>query len=778
MPDIPELPNRLVPDANLARVLVDNACEAHYEYHKLIDKQQRHLDGETPFDKQKLIASGQDWRRNRPHLKAKAMVDRVATDRVTSAMSALTNASVSFNRFDPDNEKHADQNKQWMRLRDQRNRYGIDISRVYVEALERDRRFFDYLTSISYSSATWGVGYVVKEPGKETKDWLGAFYDIRNVKLPKRSSPENLEKFVTFEKQNALFFYKTWKRTKDNVNSSWNRDGLEELLKALFNHGKDGNQTKESWGDIAPSFAQTIPDLIEQRHGEVRFSKIFNEEVDGSLTVTYFAYSGNHKNTDLNRGDILPAPKHFLYQRNFENKDVADVLFYVRDSAISSSGCLQDLRGLAQYAVPDSHDYDVRRNSLKDKEMVFGNIQLQADTGNMHQKSDLAITSVSTTFPVGWRPIERQQSVDIGPLIQSMRDEEIDFRRETQAFDANASGRIGNRATRQEVQTVTQEVQSAKRSKQIIQLNDWTRLHESNLRDLIFTNFQSRDKMGRESRDWFMSELQFLWEFDTEEEVMAVVEEFRAMEVDFAIDDPEILASSLERIDNDVLRRETERALFFSLGFPRRQIESAIPRLDQGGITTDQHQLAEIQNNMFWNRGDILISRSNQIDTHLNEHYRLFQQVIDSVQRGADPARASKYLTNGTAHTAKLLLLAERDPLFDEEQVQAWTNQQRQFEADLESVNQIAQQEAQRLADEREQQSQPQPDVATVAKIQRDNMESQAKQRRTEDNQEFTRQQKEERELADQDRKERKFQADEARKNAQFLRDQQRDQNG
>ena len=752
MPEPFELPNTLVPDADVAKKIVDNACRAHFDYHKLIDNHQEHLDGKPPFDPKELRSKGQAWRRNRPHLKAKSKVDKVATDRVSQAMGALTNASVTFNRYDE--EEHGnEENKQWLRDKHQRIRYGSGIAQAYIETLERDKRFVDYITRISYSASTWGIGYVVKEPGTSV-DWLGSAYDIRNVKLPKRSQPDRIEKFIVFDEQTPLFFYQKWLGLTEG--DMWIREGLEELLEALYNRTqKDDSQTTEDWITIAPSFSKCLPNIMESQYGEVKFAKIFNEEPNGDLTISYVAYNGDLTGKEV---ALLPMPKHLLYQKTWSNVKLSDTLLYVRDSAITSSGSLQDLRGLAQFAVPDSHDFDVRMNALKDKEMTFGNVQLLATTANQHQKQEFAVSSLFTVFPVGWAPTPDQNRADLGPLIQGAAAEEAAYQREIQGFDVDASSRIGNRATRPEVEVVTREANSAKRAKQLVQNNDWIRLHESNLVDLISGEFDADDDIGKEGRDWFFSELEFLWD-KTPDEVVAIVEEFRNFELDFAIDDVPTLEKSLDFIDDDRFRRDTKRQLMYALGHPRRSIEAAIPRAEDGGITTDQHQLAEVQNAVFWHRGDLMISSSNQIDTHLDVHYRLFQQVVDSITNGADPAAAATYLQNGVDHTAKLLIIAEKDKMF-RDRIEGWQLQQTRFEQALPEIQRIAVEQAQELADQQQQAQQQPLDPQTAADIQRKNVESAAKMQRTEENQQFTRQQKEERAQFDQSLKEQKAAAD------------------
>jgi hypothetical protein len=754
-------PTMMVPSVTVAKKIVDNAIESHDSYHRTITNHLKHLQLAPPFDPKKLRASAQSWRSNFSFGKATGKVEKLTIEAVGTAYGALGMAFLRFKRFN-EKEYGEKEDKQWMRDDVKRGQYANDIVSVYADLFEDDDRTPDLVSRVSYNMRTFGVGYVLKEPGRE-KDWLGEAFDIRSVMFPKRSRVTDIDKAVVKSSMPILKFWQ--KYTSMKPGSAWNKEGLEELFFHYYKeHGSKGKELNsihdtaatKGWEDVSNSFAEEVT-LLDQCSDSVSFSKILSEEPDGSITVTYYAYTGD---TETSIKDF--SPKFLLYQKNFKGIKVKDILFIVRDSGVTSSGFIQDMRGISQFAVPDSHRFNLDRNALRDKALLSGNMTFAQSTANQGQKFNLTVSSVATITPQGFEASDKQHNPNLGPLFDSMRAEEEAYQRETQHHDASISGRLGDRATTREVDRVAAEVEGARQSKVAVSLRDWARIHMSNIMDLAKNSFKDSDP-GKDARDYFFDELSHLWQLP-EEGVQSILDEISRISLEVVQANPDALRESIAITQSQYARNELSRQLLTVLGHPRRRVERLNPRTGkQDSVTADQIH-AELQNQIFWTRGGVLIGDNVDPVVQLRIHFKLFKDAVDSVQRGGDPVAIANYLKNGLGHTAKLLLLTEEDPLykpsFDELKLV-----QDQFEQQLKQIVAAAKKKAKQIAAEREA-KEGQLDPETERRLRIEEFEAGEKNKRNAENRDATQKLKEEAQAASQDLKRQSTEADIALKTA------------
>ena len=754
----------MVNDTLVATKIVDNAVSSHEGYFKTIENHQRHLDLAPPFDPVKLRAAGMAWRSNFSFAKARGKVEKLSIDAIGTVYGSLGMGSVRFRRFEKG--KHgSDASKQWMRDEFKREQYANDVVSVYADVFEEDERTPDFVSRVCYNQRAFGVGYVLKEPGK-SMDWMGEAYDIRSVMFPKRKRVADIDKAVLLSNWPILRFWQRYESMTDG--SSWNVEGLEELFAHYHDlHDKELNpgnssfasaNSEKEWAAIASTFSGQV-NLLDQISDDVQFSKILSEEPDGSTTVTYFAYVGS---SNVGSSNVTAfTPKHFLYQKNFPNKKVTDILFIIRDSGVTTTGYVQDMRGITQFAVPDSHRHNLDRNSLRDKTLLSGNMLFKQSTANQGQKLALTVSSVAVIAPQGFELSKETLNPNLGPLLTAMQAEEESYLRETQHHDSSLAGKLGDRATTREVDRIAAEVEGARQSKVAVSMRDWARLHASNINDLIKLSYKDGD-IGKESRDYFFDELLYLWCLENEKQVQAILEEFSGFSLEVIQANPDALRESIRIAQSEFGRNELGRQLLTALGNPRRRVDRVMKRLGSSEIITEDQNLAELQNQIFWTRGGVLINRNANPVAQLSVHFKLFDDAIASVKQGGDPVAIGNFLANGLQHTAKLLILAEED-MFHREVFPTLLEKQKELEGIKNQVVAMAKAKAKEMAEQKQAQ-QGQLDPATERRLRIEEVDASEKRRRTDENQQATRKLKEDKAEFDKELKSKVAGADVARK--------------
>lgn len=707
-----------------ARSLITSAEDAHREYHQLIRIQQEHLDGKPPFDPSKLKSQNLAWMHNRSYGKATAKSEKLVADKTFSVIGGFSFGYPIFEIYDE--KKHA-KDAPWLRDDVTKDFYADAIRLAYAATLEKESRVYDMISRVSYYSTNWGVGFVTRD----NDDWLGYGQKLTDVFFPRATEFDNIDCFITFGEQEIRWFFDKYEKL--GKNSPWNKEALEDLF--IWSMGPDwNNQNKgrtrsEKWKLILSSWEENSFTFSRNDY-QIRFSKIWTEEFKGGVTETYVFYTGVD-------GESISS--EILFQTHYKKRCIFDFIEKFRDNPITSTGVVQNMRGIARFSVPDSHHFNVKRNAIEDKLMIAGNIQFEQTARNQGEKFDLQVTSVATILPVGYKVAEQQKDPRLQDHIQALTLDEVNYQRETGHYDPSLTGRLGDRATTKEVERQSLEVSRQQNAKDVVLREDWGRYHANCLRRLANDSYSEGDT-GYKGQKCFIHELARAAKVSEEEakEIAKRVEDFDMAPI---LGDQMGMKESIQLTPDPYKKNELTRQLLYMMGHSRARIEFLRPRQSRFEIVSGEAQLADLQNAMLWNQTIPLFNPDNDPKTALDVHFKRFDEAIQMASRGADPVKTLNYLRAGLEFTKNHLARMVEDPFYGEEAAKPYLSKYQGYGRILVQLEQIAQRQALEM---QKQAQQGQVDPETQQRMQMEAIEFQTKQARLQANQEAEGQRREE----------------------------------
>lgn len=162
------------------------------------------------------------------------------------------------------------------------------------------------------------------------------------------------------------------------------------------------------------------------------------------------------------------------------------------------------------------------------------------------------------------------------------------------------------------------------------------------------------------------------------------------------------------------------------LGFNRSDIKLMIE--DE---QSDQVSRAALENNVFYNSGEVVFDIGQDHISDLNMHFGKVDRMIGSVAQGADPVRVFNYITNALGHTIRHVEALKIIPYYSS-RFKQFSEIQFTLERKAKMLAQeIEKMKAQIASQQSEgQQQQPQISPEAIAKIQIKQTESMEKMRR------------------------------------------------
>lgn len=745
-----------VPDADTAKLICDSAIIAHRPYWRSIKAQQEHMDGKPPYDPAKLKENKQNYRNNWSHNKASAKSDKIVSDSVLQIMGALSAGSVTFREFNLEKDKDKEE-LSFLQKRTTREMVGRIISKVFAETFDRERRSLDFISRIEYNSENWGWCAVTHDP----KDWMGHANNISNIAFKNRTHPDQIELYIIFDLVTPMFLYEKWRKfvrgerevieknqvseEKEKYVNFWNKDGLEEALwHSLSKQGKkkDDRSHYKNWEEIAPSYIKN-PAYYCQMSDLIPIAKIFSKERDGSVTHSELEYSFTEVDA---RGEIKKRTKghrsadHFLYKRQWKNKEMDDFITIIRSKAMTASGSIQDLRGIAKFAVADSIRYNRRRNQLDDNLDMSAGLHFRPRNANQSETFQIEHHAGFIIHSPNFESVPDLQSPRLQEHITAMQFDEIEYNRETSHFDPSIKGRIGNRANRSEVSQVSQEVAREQQRKSIIKIRDWELFLTKAIKRIslknLYTDKNNNKDLGYDGHKDFIKEVKKALKLD-EDQVYTILSTIDKFTIEFVNTDPNAILEALKVVSSDFGRNVLSRQYLYALGFPRKTIDTLLASLADSEIITNDTQLAFVENGLFEITGEVPVAEGNDNENHLNIHYPKFDQKIESLSQGADAAGVFQYLNRGLAHTAVHIENLGKIQVA-KETFEGFVSIQDDFEDMAEQVRALAEKQAKEVNQAREQEAQGQSAIPpeVLADIQRKQIESREKMRRQQESHE------------------------------------------
>lgn len=646
--------DRRIMKASDAEGMIDSAIKAHRDYHDLIKLQQEHIDGKTPYDHKKLQEKNLSWMHNRNYGKATAKSEKITADKLFAVVGGYSLGYPVFEAYDSNESTH--EGNEWLRDENLRDHYSNAIRMAYAAALESEPRAYDVFSRICYYSTNWGIGYLTRDH----EDWLGTGQKLTDVYFPRAQEFDQIDTFIIFDEKNVSWFYEKYKEVSaQDAEGPWNLKALEDVLVwALGPDKKEESRAGLTWDKIRTSVEDYDIRLTSSTR-QVRIGKVWNEELENGVTETYVFYDGGV------RGEGQRITSEIPFQTFYPGKKIQDFIDYFRDNPVTSTGVVQNMRGIARFSVPDSHHYNVKRNAIEDKVMISGNMQYKQTSRNQGEKFNLHVTSVATLHPVGYEPIEKVQDPRIGEHLAAVQLDEQTYQRETAHFDPSLQGKLGDRATTEEVKSASMEVNRLSNAKDLVLRADWAKYHAKTLQCLGGDAYPKGTR-GHKGQKIFFRELARYASITIDEakNIMKFVEDF---EVASIFGDLAGMERSVAMVDDPYKKNELKRKMLYMMGHPRASIEFLAPRMSRFEIKTGEHQLHDLQNSMFWNQQIPIYNHENDPKVALDVHFKRFDEAIQSASQGADPVRVMNYLRTGLEfvklHIAKMV----EDPFYGEQ---------------------------------------------------------------------------------------------------------------
>lgn len=680
------IPEVYISDANVAKAYIDGINESHESFWHIIELMEQHIEGKKPKDPRKLRDQGKSWVNNWNYGKARAKIEKTVAENIDTVLNSLFLMSVSFKELSEEDKKDA-----VLGVLDN-DEYADFVANViestFNDTLDREMRLIAFLNILEYNATTWGWSVATKD---YKTDWMGEAHHIRAIGFEDKSKPDNILGYATFDEIDGKELWRTWSEFKNSKNltshtdtdgnsykkspSGWIIEGLEEALYHAYD-GKFNHEGKPE--NVLANFESIIPDYIAnpsymmQNTDSIEIAKIYKFEFDKKkFTVTYVAYNNSWKNhkqhgsmyrykeghpefTKMDAHD----PTYLLFQRTEEIDCQDDALTIIQDSGFTPNGYIQEMRGIAKYAVEDSIRFNRKKNSIEDKLILSGSPHIRkdssgrGDTGPQFQPSQ-----GYTVVGDGYSFLPDQPRFDLNNHMLSINMDEGHYNREIQHFDPQVSGRLSSRPVTKEVEVLSQEVSVTKGSKIEIKLRCYSKLVLGMLKGMSFhmgkTNASALTNDAESGFNFFKDQcLRHLAQvgIDNEDKLKKVMEMIDDVSIEASMSNPEAIIEQLNQTENPYVRARLNRMLAINRGFSRKEIKLMHPMIYKPKSLTEE-RIAAFENNILKDTAEVVFSASDNHPSHLNMHFsKVFGVFEEMAVSNVDPVPLFNWANRITEH--------------------------------------------------------------------------------------------------------------------------------
>lgn len=690
-------PETYVADGAVARNVADSVYQANIKFWERVDKIQRHLDGERPIDPKKLKEKALSWSNNWNYYKATSKIQKGTLENIASIRKALMLATINFRRSKEEDEQVEE--TFFLTSDELRGIYSSKIARVFIDTLEREKRFDNLLNVIEYNTYTFGWCPVTKDQ----KDWMGVAHHIRNVGFPDKTRPDEIEKYVVFDHIRGRQLWEQWVKIKkssvtpkkrDNgsfggVNSfynSWCLEGIEESLYYSYKGElEDGDKDtsrrgmryevnsekyKRQLNDLRVKFCAN-PSLVCEDTDKVNIAKIYNFEFSENqlkFTITYIAYrntwagiTGSAQN--INNGEF--SAKHILYQHSFNIDSQDDVINLIEESGFTVSGYIQEMSGIGEQAVQDSVRFNRKKNSIENKLLFAGSPMFTALSGQNAEALRITPSQGFVVAKEGLVLAPNQPRYDLTPHITSIINDERDYNRETQHFDPKLDN-LTSRPNKSEVQVKQAEVSKLREARADVKITSYEKLFFNMFKALRkFT--EDEKNRGKSGFEYFKEEL--LYEFREEgfdwDQIKKILDSVIDLQIEYIMEDVTSLQMLATLVETPYARRRLQRMIAIAIGTPRKEVDRLFPMATDNYRNLSDDRVAAIENDMFMETAEVVYSEDDDPVRHLNIHLPKFARTVEVIKNnGGDPVELFNYLTRLLEHSRLHLNKMERHPFY------------------------------------------------------------------------------------------------------------------
>jgi hypothetical protein len=720
--------NDFIDTYKIAHDLVTEAVEAHKDSWLLIEAQQKHIDGEKPFSQAKLKEKAMSWASNWNYGKSKAKLEKITAENIAMASNAIALSYVTFKPYSKDD----DEVLSFLENREEASIYSTALVSALAQTLLRESRISDWFNQIEYPATAFGFCALVDKEN----DWLLEPVHPLNIAFRPQSKADDIPCWITFSKITANELWRKWGKINKSIqeiecgNSSmtankvagdgWSMKAIEGILYKAFKRTGEYKNV-ESWATVTNMFSEN-PSTIIQNTNDISIAKIYYKELDGSLTEVYIPWAN-----DFNRvgGASVTqtneiAFENILYKKNKKEKNQGAHISLIRDSGFSVTGYIENIRGLAKYAVEDSIRYNRIRNNINNKGILSGSPMFEKANTGVGDAFKLTVSQGFVILPTTHNLIERQPSYNIGEQINILRFEEQEFQRETQQYDASIVGRLTSRPNRGEVQRVTEEVETINASKNNIKLRDYSVALFRMLKAIANKSLHPADPGAEGQERFFGYALKYLSRIaKTKEDIRKIVNAVDSFIIDPVVNDENVITLAIQMAETPFARNRFRRMLLVSRGMPIEEVNIAVPIIIDKFTMLQDDRVAAIENDMFWTTNEVIFSGSDDDVIHCESHILKTQNVIKGVMEGRlGPVDAFKWISNAIPHIGLHVDMLGGDPALNSK-AQEYMDIIKQMQ---QAINQIRAAAEQQIKADQEMANQPPPlDPKTEADIIRDN---------------------------------------------------------
>lgn len=734
-------------------MVCDSAYLAYAKYHYSIFNMMEQFDGLLPHDPAYLEESGLSWISNVPYRKGWSQIETAATTRLNMLKAAIYFSQLCFRPFKKEDE---DKPQNFFLLNPVvRQNLESRLTKIFIDMLDRDPCFFaDFLLKLSYNQVSWGLGI------SEVDDYsvFPGVPEMLNCYFERANKKENIKFYIRVFWQKADDLYELY-RTEEARGwdkSYYIKEGMEEALQWALE--RVVQQTYQSWELITRTYdVRQLTQYYGQCQDQITWAWIWNEEIEGGVTKTLFRWNRglvNHGDyDDLARirniwGDsVMPNGQYLSYQYHDKNLKLEDVWRIYPNTGMTNTNIAQDLRGLGGYAYELDISNNIKRNAINDAMVTRLPLWFQAQFGQQtDQFNQFNIIAGLALTPPGFAP-QRDIGSDgvLRAAIETLQFDMMEYQRDTSQYNPQVAGKLTDRATSDQVQTISGEVQR--------QRSDFASVPLDSLRGELLAILHrlkkkySEDDAGFHPQTYFEDRVRNdLWpltgqeqleekerQFSFKEFFNALIDAVDYVSLDYTTNDIVTLQQLIQLTQTPEGKLHYMRKLAMAQGASYAEIERFWPYSDSTDLNVNDSALALIENFMFWDTGEVAYNALQNPGTHLEIHFSKASEVLATLKEGRDPMQVWNWLANMIPHAQKHLQQLSQNPyevpLF--EQMQATFKQLIQI---ADGVGKFAQHQAKQIAAQQEQAQQqqgPQIPPEVQAKIEILRIQTQEKKQRS-----------------------------------------------
>lgn len=719
---------------------IDDALHAHVSLYRVYDKHEKYFNGEVSMSIEARKKLGLGWLECWNYGKAMNKIRQIVIGNQRTMLDSLFLSIPVFRSSKPNDEKK--QHMYFLQDKKLTAEVGDHVAGALSIAFEADGRTNQFIMEIEYPALTFGYSAVLKRKD----DWLPEVLHPRHIAFPKNTSPDDIRRWVTFSEIRAEVLYEIWTQKlqesqeldedeqtgeKYHIAGSYVLEGIEEALWNAFQdkyvQGKSAPHEKyKTWQDVVKDFPTNCQYIIQNTY-DIQIGKLFNRELDGTLSETWIQYDREQ--------DSVEVSSKLLFKKNHGYVTQDEAIVLVKDSGFTDDGKVAKLRGISKMAVEDGLRYDQARNMVMNKAKMIGMPYIQTSGVNSNVANSIEVTQGFGVLKQGTMFVDNQPTFDLSSHINLLNFQEAEYRQFSKDYDPSIEGKLSNRPTKNEVSVVSGEAASMEMAKASVKLSDYTKVIRMILHGLC-TAETTKGTAGHESQRIFFDKLinkLTPYGIDTKAKCVDVIEAIEYMPMAYYGMSLDTLRTMMTMAETPASRNRIYRMMLLRMGVPRNEIEYHAPYEESGYRSLEDEALVAIENNMFLTTTDVIYSDSHDPISHLDGHMAKIQEIFQGVGEGAlDAMQGYKWAANITEHNKFHLVALEKNPFYQGRYPQ-YAKAQGNIMENLVKLRMLAQKEAEARM-EMEQQAQQQQgqgiDPVQAAKIREMEFKAQAKAQR------------------------------------------------